>query len=67
MNNTMASAEENVLERPCRSLDLNPIEMLWQDLKRAIHSIYSKNIAKLKKMCSNLRVHNITNRHTGQC
>jgi len=31
-----------VLECPSQRLDLSLIEMLWKDLKRAIHSIHSK-------------------------
>lgn len=40
-----------VLEWPSQSPDLNPIEMLWHDLKRAIHTRQPKNIAELKQFC----------------
>ena len=34
-----------------KSPDLNPIEMLWHDLKRAIHTRQPKIIAELKQFC----------------
>jgi transposase len=37
-----------LLEWPSQSPDLNLIEMLWHDLKRAVHTRHSKNIAELK-------------------
>ena len=33
------------------SPDLNPIEILWHDLKRAVHTGHPKNIAELKQFC----------------
>ena len=36
-----------LLEWPSPSPDLNPIEMLWHDLKRAVHTRQPKNIAEL--------------------
>jgi transposase len=41
----------HLLEWPSQSPDLNPIEMLWHDLKRAIHTRNPKNIAELKQFC----------------
>jgi hypothetical protein len=38
-----------LLEWP--SPDFNPIEMLWHDLKRAVHTRNSKNIAERKQFC----------------
>ena len=40
-----------LLEWPSQSPDLNPIEILWHDLKRAVHTRHPKNIAELKQMC----------------
>ena len=40
-----------LLEWPSQSLDLNPIEMLWIDLKRAIHMRRPKNMTELKQFC----------------
>ncbi|KAF7661450.1 hypothetical protein LDENG_00261670 [Lucifuga dentata] len=38
-----------VLESPSQSPDLNPIEMLWQDLKQAIQAQKPSNVAELKQ------------------
>ncbi|KAI3368362.1 hypothetical protein L3Q82_008070 [Scortum barcoo] len=40
-----------VLEWPSQSPDLNPIEMLWSDLKRAVHARNPSNISQLKEIC----------------
>lgn len=40
-----------VLEWPSQSPDLNPIEMLWCDLKRAVHARKPSNMADLKQFC----------------
>ena len=48
----MASTEENAFwSGTVRSPDLNPIEMLWHDLKRAVDTRHPKNIAELKQFC----------------
>ena len=33
------------------SPDLNPIEVLWHDIKRAVYTRHPKNIAELKQFC----------------
>jgi len=40
-----------VLKWPSQSPDLNPIEMLWQDLKRAVHARGPSNLTQLKQFC----------------
>ncbi len=40
-----------VLESPSQSLDLNPIEMLWHDLKHLFHARKPSNVAELKQFC----------------
>ncbi len=37
-----------VLQWPSQSPDLNPIEMLWHDLKQSIHAQKPSNVAELK-------------------
>lgn len=41
----------NVLEWPSQSPDLNPIENLWLDLKRAVHARYPRNLTELEQFC----------------
>ncbi len=40
-----------VLEWPSQSPDLNPIEMLWHDLKQPIHAREPSNEAEIKQFC----------------
>uniref|UniRef100_A0A803JRB2 Tc1-like transposase DDE domain-containing protein n=1 Tax=Xenopus tropicalis TaxID=8364 RepID=A0A803JRB2_XENTR len=40
-----------LLEWPSQRPDLNLIEMLWHDLKKAIYTRHPKNIAELKQFC----------------
>ncbi len=40
-----------VLEWPSQSSDLNPIEMLWHDLKQSFHAWKPSNVAELKQFC----------------
>ena len=39
------------LDWPSQSLDLNPIEMLWLDLKRAVHARCPSNLSQLADFC----------------
>ncbi len=39
------------LEWPSQSPDLNPIEMLWHDLKKAVHAQKPSNVAELQQFC----------------
>ncbi|KAK3510100.1 hypothetical protein QTP70_026829 [Hemibagrus guttatus] len=41
----------NVLEWPSQSLDLNPIEHLWKDLKMAVHRRCPTNLMELERSC----------------
>ncbi len=40
-----------VLEWISQSPDLNPIEMLWLDLKQSIHALKPSSVAELKQFC----------------
>ncbi len=40
-----------VLEWPNQSPDLNPIEMLWHDLKQSIHARKPSSVAEWKQFC----------------
>ncbi|KAK3527282.1 hypothetical protein QTP86_018605 [Hemibagrus guttatus] len=39
------------LEWPTQSPDLNPIEMLWDDLKKVVHARKPSNVAELQQFC----------------
>ncbi len=43
------------LEWPSQSPDLNPIEMLWHDLKKAVHALKPSNVAELQQFCQDER------------
>lgn len=38
-------------ERPGQTPDLDPVEMLWRDLERAVGTGQPKNMAELKQFC----------------
>ena len=40
-----------VLDWPSPSPDLNPIEMLWQDLKQEVHARHPSNLTQLAEFC----------------
>ena len=42
----------NVHEWPSQSLDLNPIENLWHDLKIAVHQRSPHNFTELEQFCA---------------
>lgn len=42
------------LERPSKSLDLNPIEILWQGRKRAAHAHKASNMAEKRHLIQTL-------------
>ncbi len=44
-----------VLELPSQSPELNPIEMLWHDLKQIIHARKPTNVAEIKQLCEEER------------
>ncbi|KAK3555338.1 hypothetical protein QTP86_014930 [Hemibagrus guttatus] len=39
------------VEWPSQSPDLNPIEMLWHDLKKVVHARKPSNVAELQQFC----------------
>ncbi|KAK3527885.1 hypothetical protein QTP86_010205 [Hemibagrus guttatus] len=39
------------LEWPSQSPDLNPIEMLWHDLKKVVHARKPSSVAELQQFC----------------
>ncbi|KAK3533287.1 hypothetical protein QTP70_014310 [Hemibagrus guttatus] len=41
----------NTLEWPSQSPDLNPIEMLWHDLKKVVRARKPSNVAELQQFC----------------
>ena len=41
----------NVFEWPSQSLDLNPIEHLWRDLKIAVQRHSPSNLTQLERIC----------------
>ncbi|KAK3540815.1 hypothetical protein QTP86_001963 [Hemibagrus guttatus] len=43
------------LEWPSQSPDLNPIEMLWHDLKKVVHARKPSNVAELQQFCKDER------------
>ncbi len=47
----MAQEKLKVLKWPSQSPDLNPIEMLWHDLKQSIHARKPSSVAELQQFC----------------
>lgn len=47
----MEKKKYKLLDWPSQSPDLNPIEMLWGDLKRRVHTRRPKNLDQLRKYC----------------
>lgn len=47
----MKKKKYKLLEWPSQSPDLNPIEMLWFDLKQQVHARNPRNIQELKLFC----------------
>jgi hypothetical protein len=45
-------SRENVPEWPSQSLDLNPIEPLWRNLKIAVQQCSPSNLTALERICS---------------
>ena len=41
----------NVFQWPSQSLDSNPIENMWSELKRAVHKRKPKNMTDLERFC----------------
>jgi hypothetical protein len=39
------------MEWPSQSPDLNPVKMLWVDLKRAVHARKPSNMTQLNQYC----------------
>ena len=47
--NGSKETKDRFLEWPSQSPDLNPIEMLWHDLKQAVHARKPSNMVELKQ------------------
>ncbi|KAK1796512.1 hypothetical protein P4O66_009548 [Electrophorus voltai] len=50
-NEWLKKNKMKTLEWPSQSPDLNPIEMLWHDLKNAIHAQKPSNVAEFQQFC----------------
>lgn len=48
----MTTKKYRLLEWPSQSPDLNPIEMLWSDLKKAVHARKPTNLQQLRQFCT---------------
>ena len=40
-----------VLEQTSQTPDMNPIEMLWRDLKKEVRARKPSDVAELKQLC----------------
>jgi transposase len=49
--NTQPKQPRSVLEWPSQSLDLNPIEHLWRDLKKAMQQHSPTNLTEIERIC----------------
>lgn len=43
--------DRKALQQPSHISDLNPFEMLWVDLMRAVHKQMPKNLSEMKQWC----------------
>uniref|UniRef100_A0AAZ3Q191 Tc1-like transposase DDE domain-containing protein n=1 Tax=Oncorhynchus tshawytscha TaxID=74940 RepID=A0AAZ3Q191_ONCTS len=51
MQDLLRDKSLNVLEWPSQSLNLNPIEHLWRDLKIAVQRHSPSNLTELERIC----------------
>src|SRR4029434_2358826 len=49
--NGLKDNKVNVLEWPSQSPDINPMENLWLDSKRAVHARSPRNLTELEQFC----------------
>lgn len=49
--NGFGKKKKKVLEWPSQNLDLNVIELLWLDIKQAVHAGKPSSVTELKQFC----------------